>query len=79
VEVRDQGPGVPESLLSHIFEPFVHGQERRGAAGLGLSIVAETAALHGGKVTAANALQGGAVFRLILRSARKPQSAFHRS
>jgi signal transduction histidine kinase len=70
VEVRDHGPGVPESLLPHIFEPFVHGLERRGAAGLGLSIVAETAALHGGKVTAANAPQGGAVFRLVLGSAR---------
>jgi signal transduction histidine kinase len=68
VEVRDHGPGVPESLLPHIFEPFVHGRERRGAAGLGLSIVAETAALHGGKVTAANAPQGGAVFRLELPS-----------
>jgi signal transduction histidine kinase len=68
VEVRDHGPGVPESLLPHIFEPFVHGRERRGAAGLGLSIVAETAALHGGKVTAANTLRGGAVFRLELPS-----------
>jgi signal transduction histidine kinase len=68
VEVRDHGPGVPENLLPHIFEPFVHGRERRGAAGLGLSIVAETAALHGGKVAAANAPQGGAVFRLELPS-----------
>jgi signal transduction histidine kinase len=68
VEVRDHGPGVPENLLPHIFEPFVHGLERRGAAGLGLSIVAETAALHGGKVAAANAPQGGAVFRLELPS-----------
>lgn len=66
VEVRDHGPGVPENLLAHVFEPFVHGRERRGAAGLGLSIVAETAALHGGTVTAINAPQGGAVFRLAL-------------
>lgn len=66
LEVRDHGPGVPETLLAHVFEPFVHGRERRAAAGLGLSIVAETAVLHGGDVTAHNQPQGGAAFRLTL-------------
>lgn len=66
LEVGDRGPGLPHSLRDQLFEPFVHGRERREGAGLGLAIVAETAALHGGTVAAANRPGGGASFRLTL-------------
>jgi len=46
LSVRDQGPGPPEGIREHLFEPFVTG--RSEGTGLGLSIVREVAAAHGG-------------------------------
>lgn len=62
--VGDRGPGLPAALRDQLFEPFVHGHGRRGGAGLGLAIVAETAALHGAAATAADRDGGGAEFWL---------------
>lgn len=60
--VRDHGPGVPESDLEHIFEPFYRVSEARdrasGGAGLGLSIADRTVKLHGGTINATNAEDG---------------------
>ncbi len=68
--VQDQGPGVPESELTHIFEPFFRIDAARdshtGGAGLGLAITRRIAHLHGGLVTAANRDGGGLEFRLTL-------------
>jgi len=75
LEVRDRGPGVPASLRAHLFEPFVQGRERRGSAGLGLAIVAETANLHGGTVDVEDRPGGGSVFRLRLPH---PTTAAHK-
>lgn len=54
--VADNGLGVPENALDRIFQRFVRLEQSRGAAGngLGLSIVAAVAELHGGTVIAAN-------------------------
>jgi signal transduction histidine kinase len=46
--VRDTGPGVPEGVREHLFEPFVTG--RAEGTGLGLAIVREIARAHGGDV-----------------------------
>jgi len=60
--VRDYGPGVPDTELEHIFEPFYRVSEARertsGGAGLGLSIADRTVKLHGGSIAAANASPG---------------------
>ena len=60
--VRDHGPGVPDSELQHIFEPFYRVSEARerssGGVGLGLSIADRTVKLHGGKLRAENATEG---------------------
>jgi two-component system sensor histidine kinase CpxA len=68
--VQDQGPGVPESELTHIFKPFYRIDAARdphiGGAGLGLAITHRIARLHGGSVTAANRDGGGLEFRLTL-------------
>jgi two-component system, OmpR family, sensor histidine kinase CpxA len=56
--VRDHGPGVPESELAHIFEPFYRVGEARerssGGVGLGLSIADRTVKLHSGSIRAEN-------------------------
>ncbi len=46
VSVADSGEGPPEAIAATVFEPFVTGHPER--AGLGLSIVRETARAHGG-------------------------------
>lgn len=68
VTVRDHGPGLTEEALAHVFDRFWQADAARVGAGsgLGLSIVAGIAAEHGGRATAANAHDGGAVFAIEL-------------
>ena len=54
--VRDEGPGVPPEILHQLFEPFVTG--RPDGTGLGLSVVQEIAAAHGGRARLAPASRG---------------------
>lgn len=65
ISVRDRGPGVPAALRQQVFEPFWSG-DRGGGAGLGLAIVADIAAAHGGRVEVGDAPDGGADIRLFL-------------
>jgi signal transduction histidine kinase len=63
VRVRDHGPGVPPESLDALFRPFYRlddSRERKtGGVGLGLSITKQAVILHGGRVEAANAQDGG--------------------
>jgi two-component system sensor histidine kinase CpxA len=58
IEVRDQGPGVPEELIDHLFEPFYRVEPSRdrdsGGVGLGLAIVKTCVETCKGTVTARN-------------------------
>ena len=67
VEVRDNGPGVPEEMVEHLFEPFV--SSKRGGRGLGLPLVAKIVADHRGAVNYLAGDPGGAVFRVRLPAA----------
>lgn len=64
--VEDDGPGVAEHERTYIFERFARGETasraRARGTGLGLSLVAEHAALHGGRVRLEDAPGGGARF-----------------
>jgi signal transduction histidine kinase len=64
VAVIDQGTGIPPELLEHIFEPFVTTKAR--GTGLGLAISRRLVAEHGGRLTAANGADRGAVFTVWL-------------
>jgi signal transduction histidine kinase/ActR/RegA family two-component response regulator len=75
IVVTDDGPGIPESVLPHVFERFrqadASASRAHGGLGLGLAIVRHLIELHGGTVSAANrADTRGAVFtvRLPLRA-----------
>lgn len=68
VEVRDNGPGVPEDLVDSLFEPFI-STKRRGS-GLGLSLVAKIVADHRGVVSCLPG-EPGTVFRVRLPAARQ--------
>ena len=48
VGVHDNGPGIPEEILPHIFDPFV--TTKAGGSGLGLALVAKIVGDHGGIV-----------------------------
>jgi signal transduction histidine kinase len=73
VEVRDDGPGIPEGELGRVFERFYQvdkarrGGDRRGA-GLGLAIAQEIVQAHGGSIQVANRGAGdnGCVFTVRL-------------
>jgi signal transduction histidine kinase len=58
VAVRDNGKGVPEEALSLLFKPFYRVDDARGTTtggmGLGLAIVRNAVAVHGGTVSARN-------------------------
>ncbi len=58
VNVKDQGPGIPEDDLERVFTPFLRLEESRnkasGGVGLGLSVARSTARAHGGDITLAN-------------------------
>lgn len=63
VDVRDEGPGIPDEARNRIFEPFHRERWDKDGCGLGLHLVAEIMRAHGGSI---QLLQGGpgATFRL---------------
>lgn len=68
IEVRDNGPGIPEDEIRNVFKRFYKGKGSEGT-GLGLSISKELVEAMGGTITASNAPPGGAVFRVELPEA----------
>jgi two-component system sensor histidine kinase MtrB len=69
IEVLDGGPGIPETVLPHIFDRFYKSdtaRTRTEGSGLGLAITTENVHLHGGTIRAANHPGGGAVFTVEL-------------
>ena len=66
-EVRDTGPGIPDSDLKNVFRPYWQAKKTAHmGAGLGLAIVRGIVDAHGGTVSAQNAPGGGALFTFTL-------------
>lgn len=69
IRVEDEGPGVPDPLKQAIFEPFRHGENVAHHApgmGVGLSLVAQIARIHGGRAWVEDRPGGGSSFRVHL-------------
>ena len=68
--VSDEGPGISDDDLPHVFDRFYRSQEARTlpGSGLGLSIVRRAAERHGGTVTAESPEGGGSVFTMTVPS-----------
>lgn len=90
VEVRDNGIGLAPELLPAIFDVLVQGptsiDRAQGGLGLGLALVKELTALHGGKVSVHSAGQGqGCTFTLVFplhqdaATVGQPQAKAHQS
>ncbi|WP_166444687.1 hybrid sensor histidine kinase/response regulator [Dyadobacter bucti] len=63
IQVRDNGPGIPLSLLKALFKPFVTKDKSNGT-GLGLAILKNYVNAHGGSISVLN--DNGAVFNITL-------------
>jgi signal transduction histidine kinase len=63
IEVSDNGSGVPQSILTTLFEPFVSEGKHKGS-GLGLTLTQSIAVEHGGSVTLARNVPGATAFRM---------------
>lgn len=65
--VEDDGDGVPDDAKESIFEPFRQGGPGGSGTGIGLSLVAKFAELHGGRAWVEDRPGGGASFRVLLK------------
>lgn len=64
LEIHDNGCGITEEDLPHVFERFYTG--KNGGLGIGLAIVQELTAAHGGTVAVRSSADSGTSFRVLL-------------
>ena len=70
ISVADNGPGIAQDDIPHIFDHFYRGDKSRdrksGGSGLGLAIVKQLVEIHGGRVAVESKLGEGSVFQVLL-------------
>ena len=76
--VEDEGPGIPHDDRQRVWEPYVRlnreAEASTGGSGIGLSVVRELAALHGGRTRAESSPNGGARVVIELPLAQSEQT-----
>lgn len=79
VEICDQGPGIDENEIRHIFDRYYMGRTdfeiRPEGSGLGLYIVKNIIILHGGDVSARNSKNGGSCFTVWIPTKRNGKTS----
>ena len=65
IDIADNGPGLPESIIDRLFQPFASAA-RVGGTGLGLAIARDLARAHGGDLNLVSTGKDGTVFRIIV-------------
>jgi two-component system C4-dicarboxylate transport sensor histidine kinase DctB len=68
--IEDNGPGVPESIREHLFEPFISQRSGRDGLGLGLFLAASLLDMYDGRIRYETRDGGGASFVIELPPAR---------
>jgi two-component system sensor histidine kinase MprB len=78
VTIDDEGSGIDDSDLPHVFERFYRASESRAmpGSGLGLAIVAQVAERHSGTVAAGRSPSGGTRMTFVLPGAAAPKPAY---
>jgi two-component system OmpR family sensor kinase len=70
LKVKDNGPGIPEEHLPHVFERFYRSDSSRtrkhGGAGLGLAITQSLVEAHGGTISVQSKTGEGSTFQVLL-------------
>jgi len=66
IEIADNGPGFPESMLKDGIKAFRTTRKAAGGTGLGLHVCVQIAEKHGGKLAIANGPSGGSVVKVTL-------------
>jgi two-component system sensor histidine kinase AdeS len=70
ISVQDDGPGLKEDLVEHVFDAFQRGNDSRsresGGSGLGLAVVRAIAEAHGGRASYRHSVHAGAIFEVAL-------------
>jgi len=78
IEVKDSGIGIDAGDLSRIFEPYYRAQfsdtQTRRGAGLGLTLVQQIVASHGGSIEVESQPLRGSTFRLLFPRAPQPHA-----
>ena len=59
INIKDNGPGIPQSEIGNVFKPFYSGSSLIKGNGLGLSITKEILDIHGGNIHLRNRRSGG--------------------
>lgn len=66
LDVKDNGPGVPDNIKEKIFTPFFTTRKQGEGTGLGLSIATKIMSSHKGKLELESVFGQGATFRMVL-------------
>jgi signal transduction histidine kinase len=75
-EIEDTGPGLPEGLDAHVFDPYVRGPHAtQPGIGLGLATVKRLVEAHGGRVGVVSVAGRGCTFWFELPGAHEASAA----